>query len=207
VKIVALIDYGLCNLDSVSRAVEECGGRPVVTERPEDVVVADRVILPGVGAFPEAMANLRKSGLQEALHKRVVEDGRPFLGICLGMQLMAHRGLEGRATEGLGWIKGEVRRLTPGPDARVPHIGWNEVVSVQQDPLFAGIPAAADFYFVHSYALWPTDPGCTIGETSYGDQQVVTAVRLRNMWGVQFHPEKSQRVGFHILRNFLAQSA
>jgi len=201
---VAIVDYGLCNLDSVHRAVEECGGRPVSTTRPEDVVTADRVILPGVGAFPLAMANLRGSGLADALQQRVMEQGRPFLGICLGMQLMATRGLEGRPTEGLGWIDGEVRRLEPQDRARVPHIGWNDVLDSRNDPLFAGVPSAANFYFVHSYVVCPTGDACVIGHTPYGGIHIVSAVRRDNMCGVQFHPEKSQRVGFQVLRNFLA---
>jgi imidazole glycerol-phosphate synthase subunit HisH len=201
---VAIVDYGLCNLDSVRRAVEECGGEPLLTNRPDAVMDADRVILPGVGAFPEAMANLRRDGLDAAMTRRVVEQGHPFLGICLGMQLMAERGLEGRPTSGLGWISGEVRRLEPGNGSRVPHIGWNEVVPAAADALFAGIPSGADFYFVHSYVVHPADAGDILGLTPYGDRNVVSAVRRGNMWGVQFHPEKSQKIGFTVLRNFLA---
>jgi glutamine amidotransferase len=201
---VAIVDYGLCNLDSVQRAVEECGGRPVCTTQPDDVAAADRVILPGVGAFPLAMANLRRSGLADALQRRVIEQGRPFLGICLGMQLMASRGLEGGSTEGLGWIDGEVRRLEPQDGARVPHVGWNEVLDVHADPLFAGVPAGADFYFVHSFAVCLSDDAPVIGRTPYGGLHIVSAVRRENLCGVQFHPEKSQRVGFRVLRNFLA---
>lgn len=201
---IAIVDYGLCNLDSVRRAVEECGGRPVVTARPQDVESAARVILPGVGAFPEAMANLRRAHLIEALHRRVLEERRPFLGICLGMQLMAGRSFEGEQTSGLGWIDGDVRRIEPGGDARVPHIGWNEVERCGDDPMFANVPERADFYFVHSYGVCPSDSRCVIGWTAYGHARVVSAVRRDNMWGVQFHPEKSQRIGFQILRNFIA---
>jgi len=204
VETIAIVDYGLCNLDSVRRAVEECGGRPLVTARPEDVAAASRVILPGVGAFPDAMDNLRGAGLVEALQRRVVEERRPFLGICLGLQLMASRSDEGRSTPGLGWIDADVRRIDPGPDGRVPHIGWNEVERGGDEAVFARVPSRADFYFVHSYALCPADTGCVIGWTPYGTARIVSAVRRDNMWGLQFHPEKSQRNGFQVLRNFIA---
>lgn len=201
---VAIVDYGLCNLDSVRRAVEECGRSAQITNRPADVTAADRVILPGVGAFPEAIANLRRSGLANALEEAVIRKGRPFLGICLGMQLIAARSLEVRPTEGFGWIDGEVCRIDPDDGVRVPHIGWNEVDRSGDDLLFENIPAAADFYFVHSYTLVPADEACVIGRTPYGRATIVSAVRRDNVWGVQFHPEKSQRVGFQVLRNFLA---
>ncbi|HYE85426.1 MAG TPA: imidazole glycerol phosphate synthase subunit HisH, partial [Vicinamibacterales bacterium] len=185
-------------------AVEECGAHPAITNCPEDVVTADRVILPGVGAFPEAMENLRRTGLADALHRRVAEEGHPFLGICLGMQLMATAGTEISASRGLGWIPGEVRRIAAGPRARVPHIGWNEVHRDRDDVLFDGVTQDADFYFVHSFVVVPEQDDAVIGYTPYGDTRMVSALRRDNMWGVQFHPEKSQKIGFRVLRNFLA---
>ncbi|MGE0444224.1 MAG: imidazole glycerol phosphate synthase subunit HisH [Vicinamibacterales bacterium] len=200
---VAIVDYGLCNLDSVRRAVEECGGRPVVTARPEPVLEASHVILPGVGAFPEAMATLRRSGLAEALTQQVIARGVPFLGICLGMQLMAARGTEGGVTDGLGWIPGEVRRLEGLAEARVPHVGWNEVHATRPCALLDGVAPGADVYFVHSYAMVPSEERDIVATTPRGEMPFVSIVQRDNVAGVQFHPEKSQRVGFAILRNFL----
>ena len=149
---VAIVDYGMCNLDSVRRAVEECGGRAIVTDEQGDIESADRIILPGVGAFPDAMRNLIERGLHKVLEEQVRTERAPFLGICLGMQLLASRGYEGGETAGLGWIEGDVRRLVPTEtDRRIPHVGWNEVVATGDSPLFDGIEPGVDFYFVHSY--------------------------------------------------------
>jgi glutamine amidotransferase len=200
---VAIIDYGMCNLDSVARAVEECGGVPKVTDQSRDLAAADRIILPGVGAFPEAMRNLRNRGLHTAMEEQVLENQIPVLGICLGMQMLAERGTEGGETEGLGWIKGEVRRLRPSQDdPRIPHIGWSEVLLRRSSPLFEGIESGSDFYFVHSYAVVPSHSEDTLGFTPYGCG-FVSAVQKNLIFGVQFHPEKSQRIGFRLLKNFL----
>jgi imidazole glycerol-phosphate synthase subunit HisH len=206
VPTVAIVDYGLCNLDSVRRAVEDCGGHPMVTSRPDDVVAADYVILPGVGAFPQAMANLRKNGLDHALRRRVIEDGRPFLGICLGMQLLASIGHEGQATEGLAWVDGEVQKLKASNGARVPHVGWNEVHVERPIGLFDGVANGSDFYFVHSYALYPRNACDVLACTPHGAARFPAVVGRDNIAGVQFHPEKSQRVGFAVLRNFLRRA-
>lgn len=200
---VAIVNTGLCNLDSIARAVEECGGTPVVTDDPRDVVVATRIILPGVGAFPAAMAQLHAAGLVDAMTDQVVGHGIPFLGICLGMQLLATKGSEIRETPGLGWIDGDADFLAPGPGERSPHIGWNEVAPVDHSPLFRDIPPERDFYFVHSYALRPTREEDVVARTPYGGG-FVSAVQRGMIFGVQFHPEKSQRAGFDVLRNFLS---
>ena len=201
---VAIVDYGMCNLDSVGRAVEECGARPVVTEQPRDLAEASRIILPGVGAFPDAMRNLRDRHLDEALREQVIERQIPFLGICLGMQLLASTGLEVSETPGLGWIDGEVRRLEPAEsDVRIPHVGWNEVEFPEGSPLFRGIQQRRDFYFVHSYHLQARNEGDVLARTPYCGR-FVSAVHRDNIWAVQFHPEKSQKAGFQLLRNFLA---
>ncbi len=200
---VAIVDYGLCNLDSIARAVEECGGRTRVTKDPRDLVDADSIILPGVGSYGDAMANLRENRLDQAMTERVRGDGVPFLGICLGMQLMAAKGVEGRGAEGLGWIDGEVRRLEPASRAeRVPHVGWNEVEPAAHAPLFDGIAPGSDFYFVHSYHLDAAEADDVQGRTPYCNG-FVSAVGRDNFFGVQFHPEKSQKAGFRLLANFL----
>jgi glutamine amidotransferase len=200
---IAIVDTGLCNLDSIARAIEDCGGKPLVTQDPADLERAARIILPGVGAFPEAMDQLRSRGLDRALSEQVIGRQIPFLGICLGMQLMATRGTEVRDAEGLGWIPGEVDLMEAQPGERIPHIGWNEVEPAAGDPLFRGIAPGRDFYFVHSYALRPTHDEDVAALTPYAGG-FVSAVHRGNVFGVQFHPEKSQKVGFSVLRNFLA---
>ena len=177
--------------------------RRIVTEDPADLGSATRIVLPGVGAFAEAMARLRARGLDEAMAEQVTGQGIPFLGICLGMQLLATRGTEVRETAGLGWIDGEVGLLDDRPGERIPHIGWNDVEPTADSPLFQGIAPERDFYFVHSYVLRPSRPEDVAALTPYGGG-FVSAVHRDNVFGVQFHPEKSQQAGFAILRNFLA---
>jgi len=201
---VAIVDYGMCNLDSVRRAFEEVGARPFVTDDPADLDAADRIVLPGVGAFPDAMANLRARGLDEALTKQVLQQGAPFLGVCLGMQLMASLGEEVEATAGLDWVAARVVRfVATATDPRVPHVGWNEVTATSESPLFAGIPAGVDFYFVHSFHVSCADAGNVLATTPYCGG-FASAVQRSQAYGVQFHPEKSQRWGLHLLANFLA---
>lgn len=200
---VAIINTGLCNLDSIARAVEECGKSPVVTDDPEDLVTATHIILPGVGAFPAAMARLAERRLVDVMTEYVVGRGIPFLGICLGMQLLATGGSEIRDTLGLGWIDGDVDILNAGPGERVPHVGWNEVVPVNDSPLFRGVASDRDFYFVHSYILRPTRAEDIAARTPYGGG-FVSAVQRGLIFGVQFHPEKSQQAGFDVLHNFLS---
>lgn len=199
---VAIIDYGMSNLDSMQRAVEECGGSPVMASTKADMADCTHVILPGVGAFPDGMAQLKQLGLDEILHEIVIEKQTPFLGVCLGMQLLAQWGNEGRRTQGLGWVPGTVERLSPVPGERVPHIGWNEVNFAQDTELSAGIENGKDFYFVHSFVMKPESESDILATTPYGGG-FVSAVKRQNIWGVQFHPEKSQRAGFALLTNFL----
>jgi glutamine amidotransferase len=204
VNTVAIVDYGMCNLDSVARAVEECGGRACVTDQARDLETASRIILPGVGAFADAMRNIKQRGLHRILYEQAVEKQIPFLGICLGMQLLASKGYEVEESDGLGFIPGEVRRLSPcGEDTRIPHVGWNEVYPLPDSPLFRGIEAGRDFYFVHSYHLCPWDESNVLARTPYAGG-FVSAVQSGSIAGVQFHPEKSQRAGFQLLRNFLS---
>ena len=200
---VAIIDYGLCNLDSIARAVEECGGAPTVTSAPKDLTRADQVILPGVGAFDKAMHNLANLHFVEALKEEQEKRSVPILGICLGMQLLANSSTENKQTTGLGLIPADVLKLTPSDHSeRIPHIGWNQVVPGNDAPLFDGIESGKDFYFVHSYHvscheeyICATTPYCG---------GFVSAIQNENIFGVQFHPEKSQRVGFQLLKNFLS---
>ncbi|MBI4559556.1 MAG: imidazole glycerol phosphate synthase subunit HisH [Candidatus Hydrogenedentes bacterium] len=203
-KTVAILDYGMGNLDSVARAVEECGGNPLVTEDPGSIAKAASIILPGVGAFADGMRELRARGLDSVLSEEAVEKKIPLLGICLGMQLLARKGNEGGETEGLGLIGGEVRRLQPDtPEARIPHIGWNEVELECSCPLFSGIPSNTDFYFVHSYHFYPDRDEAVVARTPYCGR-FASCIQRENIFGVQFHPEKSQRPGLTLLRNFLA---
>ncbi len=201
---VAIVDYGLCNLDSVRRAVEECGANPTVTADPADLRVADRVILPGVGSFDVAMEHLRSSGMADELDQQVRGEQIPFLGICLGMQLMMNVGTEGGETKGLGWVSGTVELLVPtDDDPRVPHVGWNDVEpTTAGSELFDGIDHGSDFYFVHSYCVRCDEPSEVAALTPYTGG-FASAVRSGSAYGVQFHPEKSQTVGFALLRNFL----
>lgn len=199
---VAIVDYGLSNLDSVARAVELCGGAPVFVENGAALAGHRAIILPGVGAFADGMAELHSRGLAEAL-REAVGGGAALLGICLGMQLLAGRGVEGGETAGLGLIAGSVERLVPGPGERVPHVGWNEVTPLRPSPLFAGIAPATDFYFVHSYRIQCDDPADVLAEAPYCGGFTACVQRGR-VFGAQFHPEKSQRAGMAFLANLLS---
>lgn len=198
---VAIIDYGMGNLDSLSRAVEQCGGTPVLTQGAAGLADAPRIILPGVGAFPKAMQNLHDLGLTGVI--KAAAETRPVLGICLGMQLLAGRSCEIEETAGLGLIPGSIERFAPQQGERIPHVGWNEVNHEETDPLMSGIPSGVDFYFVHSYHFVCSNPEDVVGTTPYCGT-TTCVVRRNNLRGVQFHPEKSQPWGFRLLRNFLA---
>lgn len=199
---VAIIDYGMCNLGSVRRAFEECGADAMVTEDPGDLRDASHVVLPGVGAYGDGMANIRGRGWDAAIRRAAVEDGVPLLGICLGMQLLSSRGFESGDTEGLGLIPGEVVRLVPTSGERIPHVGWNEVHHQAGDPLYEGILDGMDFYFVHSYHFRAADPAHVSARTPYCGG-FAASVRSGNVFGTQFHPEKSSLSGFRLIRNFL----
>jgi glutamine amidotransferase len=210
---VAIIDYGSGNLHSAAKAFEraarEEGSRLAikVTAAPEEVLSAERIVLPGVGAFADCKAGLVASpGMIEALEEVVQGKGKPFLGICVGLQLMAARGLEHGVTPGLGWVEGEVRAIEPDdPSLKIPHMGWNTLRLAREHALLDGIPTGDDglhAYFVHSYHLVPEDAGDLVATTDYGG--AVTAFVARdNMAGSQFHPEKSQKLGLALIANFL----
>lgn len=202
-KRVAVVDYGVSNLDSVARALEECGAAPYVTGDPAELKHASLMVLPGVGAFADGMRNLRARGLDQALREQVLEQGVPLLGVCLGMHLLADRGIEGGESQGLGLIPGSVEKLQPDePGTRVPHVGWNEVHPARPSPLMEGIEDGRDFYFVHSYHLACDDPADVLATTPYCGG-IASAVQRGIVAGVQFHPEKSQKAGFALLRNFV----
>lgn len=202
---VLIVDYGLSNLGSIRRSLEECGAAVRVSNDPEMLHGASRVVLPGVGSFMNGMENLRRGGWVEALRETTVAAGIPLLGICLGMQLLADRGHEGGDVPGLGLLPGEVRRLEPRSHAeRIPHVGWNEIYPAGKSPLFHGVLAGSDFYFVHSFHFIPKNDDHVIATTPYCGG-FASAVGAGNIFGVQFHPEKSGRVGFHVLSNFLDQ--
>jgi glutamine amidotransferase len=198
-----VIDYGSGNLRSAAKALAAAGAEVAVSADPAEVAAADRIVLPGVGAFADCRAGLdRLAGMRDALEEAVQHRGRPFLGICVGMQLMATAGLEHGRHPGFGWIAAEVVPLAPRP-VKIPHMGWNELRLSQVHPLFAGIASSADVYFVHSYHLCLAAAEDLLADTDYAGP-VVAAVARHNMAGVQFHPEKSQATGLRFLANFLA---
>lgn len=200
---VVIVNSGVCNLDSIRRATEECGGRPVVTDDPRVVESADRVILPGVGSFTAAMQAMNEKGLAAGLRNLLAKREIPFLGICLGMQLMATRSHEFGITEGLDLIPGEIVALqSTEAGERIPHMGWNETHARPGAALWRNLSDGTDFYFVHSYHFDCAKEHALATCPSYGG--IVAAVQRGHMMGVQFHPEKSQKSGFQLLRNFLA---
>jgi len=211
---VAIIDYGSGNLRSAEksfeRAARESGAdtKIRVTSDPEVVAGADRIVLPGVGAFGDCRRGLYAAdGMVDALREAVEKRAVPFFGICVGMQLMATRGLEHGSHEGLGWIPGDVAEITPDdPGLKIPHMGWNALepvdVAGQPHPVFDGLEHGEHAYFVHSYAITPKDPSHVLAKVHYGGE-ITAAIGRDNMVGTQFHPEKSQLVGLRLIANFL----
>jgi glutamine amidotransferase len=201
---ITIVDYGVGNLRSVQKALERVGATAVVSDDPDALEAARGVVLPGVGAFGDGMAELRRRGLVEPL-RRWAAAGRPLLGICLGMQLLFDSSEEMGDHQGLGLLPGRVVRFPPG-DLKVPHVGWNQLrlagsSSQGKDPLLAGIADGAYAYFVHSYYAEPAEPGDVLATTDYGLSFAAVVGRGR-VWGAQFHPEKSQEVGLQLLSNF-----
>ena len=205
-----IVDYASGNLHSAlksfQRMADETGAGPVaVSADPDAVRRASRIVLPGVGAFADCRAGLAAvPGLFEAIEERVIRGGAPFLGICVGQQLMATRGLEHGETPGFGWIPGDVVRIAPAdPALKVPHMGWNALEILAPHPLLAGIAPGDHAYFVHSYHLVPADPAHRVAITDHGGP-ITAAVARDNLFGTQFHPEKSQATGLRLIANFLA---
>jgi glutamine amidotransferase len=209
---VALIDYGSGNLASAAKALARAASSHsgekfdiITTADPQIVKDAERVVLPGVGAFADCMKGLSAvPGMVEALREKVLKEGAPILGICVGMQLLATVGVEFGRHAGLGWIAGEVVKITPGdPNLKIPHMGWNELNILTRHPLLKGIESGAHAYFVHSYQLKPALPEDLIATTDYGGP-LTAMVGNENIAGTQFHPEKSQATGLKLLENFLS---
>jgi glutamine amidotransferase len=200
---VGIVDYGMGNILSVFHALEMVGARVKICGHPEELNEASRIVLPGVGAFRDCMANLKRNDFTEALHEAVFDQGKPILGICLGMQAMAQKSYEGGEYAGLGWIDAEVVRLHPAdPSLRIPHVGWNEVSFENGSLLFSGLRSSSDFYFVHSFHMKCRNEMDVNAFCNYGGQ-FTAAVLKDNIFATQFHPEKSQDYGLRVLDNFL----
>jgi glutamine amidotransferase len=200
---IGIINYGMGNLRSVANAFEHLGCRAEILTEPGGVCRVDRIVLPGVGAFGDGIKNLRAGGWVPVLEDEVLGRGRPFIGLCLGMQFLASRGTEHGDWTGLGWVPGSVRRLTAtNPSVRIPHIGWNTVEVVRPDGLYRGATGEQVFYFVHSYAFYPDDPRVVSGYCTHGEP-FPASLEWKNILATQYHPEKSQRCGLAVLQNFL----
>lgn len=199
---IAIIDYDIGNIHSVHKAFVHIGAEVTITSDPEVIVSAEGVVLPGVGAFGDAMANLRRLGLLDSI-RRAIDDGIPFLGICVGMQVLFDVSQEMGTHSGLGVLSGSVERF--GTGLKVPQIGWNQVHPQRDHPLLAGVRDGAYVYFAHSYRVVPADESIIVAATDYGGEYP-SVVASGNVCGIQFHPEKSQRVGLRILGNFVAMA-
>lgn len=198
---IAIVDYAMGNLHSVKKAFERVGAKVLVTSDPEQILRAEKLVLPGVGAFPDAMKELRKRGLIQAI-KKFISSGMPYLGICLGLQLLLTRSEEGKGAKGLDIIRGTVKRFRLSPARlKVPHIGWNQI-QMRNCPLFKGIPDNSYMYFVHSYYADPEDKSQVAAVTDYGIE-FASLVFKDNIFATQFHPEKSQQLGLRLLENFV----
>lgn len=199
---IAIIDYGMGNLFSVENAVKTMGFKVVVSNKADDIAAADKIILPGVGAFPDGMKNLKDLGIDKVLSEEILKKKKPLLGICLGMQLLASLGEEHEIVRGLGFIEGTVKKFNIiNKKFRIPHIGWNDVSFKKESPLFKNIKTPI-FYFDHSYCFVPKDDSVIIATCDHGEV-FAAAIQKENIFGVQFHPEKSQREGLNLLNSFL----
>ncbi|MEH1949392.1 MAG: imidazole glycerol phosphate synthase subunit HisH [Nostoc sp.] len=202
--VIAVVDYEMGNLHSVCKGLEKAGATPNVTYSPKELEQADAIVLPGVGAFDPAVQHLRSRGLEQPI-KEAIASGKPFLGICLGLQILFESSAEG-TQPGLGIIKGKVRRFRPEPDITIPHMGWNQLEMTQpKSLLWEHLPSDPWVYFVHSYYVDPIDPLIRAATVTHGTQTVTAAIAHENLMAVQFHPEKSSNIGLQILSNFVAQ--
>ena len=198
---IAIIDYGLGNLESVKKSLSVAGAAAVITNKHYEIVKADKIVLPGQGAFADGIKNLSQAGLIPILNKQILEKHKPFLGICLGLQLLGETSFENGKHQGLNWIRGIVIKLKVGKGEKLPHIGWDNVSS-SRPPLFSQISDGSDFYFVHSYYLKPEDQKIIAATCAYGEKFPVAFVQ-KNIWATLFHPEKSQQSGLQLLKNFV----
>lgn len=199
---IAILDYDAGNIKSVEKAMQLLGQEVTITRDRREILNADKVILPGVGAFGDAMGKIRQYGLYEVIHE-VVEQGTPFLGICLGLQLLFERSEESPGVEGLGILKGEILRIPETPGLKIPHMGWNSLEFRNNGRLFENLPEESYVYFVHSYYLRAADEKIVTAVTEYGTQ-IHASVEQGNVFACQFHPEKSSDAGIQILKNFVA---
>jgi glutamine amidotransferase len=200
--VIAILDYDAGNIKSVEKAMQLLGQEVTITRDRREILNADKVILPGVGAFGDAMEKIRQYGLYEVIHE-VTEQGTPFLGICLGLQLLFERSEESPGVEGLGILKGEILRIPETPGLKIPHMGWNSLDFRNNGRLFEDLPEESYVYFVHSYYLRAADEKIVTAVTEYGTQ-IHASVEQGNVFACQFHPEKSSDVGIQILKNFVA---
>ncbi len=202
--VIAVVDYDMGNLHSVCKGLEKAGATPKITDSPRELSKASAIVLPGVGAFDPAVQHLRLRGL-EAPIKSAIASGKPFLGICLGLQILFESSEEG-TKPGLGIIKGKVRRFRPEPDITIPHMGWNQLELTQpKSILWEHLPPQPWVYFVHSYYVDPVDPQVRAATVTHGNQTITAAIARENLMAVQFHPEKSSNIGLQILSNFVSQ--
>ena len=203
---IAVIDYGMGNLHSACKGLEKAGATTQITDSPKDITTADAVVLPGVGAFDPAMQQMRQRGL-ESVVKDAIASGKPFLGICVGFQMLLDSSEEG-VEPGLGIIPGKVKRFQSEPEITIPHMGWNQLALKQaQHPLWANLDNDPYLYFVHSYYVEPTDDRVCAATVTHGSQTVTAAIAKDNLMAVQFHPEKSSDNGLQLLSNFVALAA
>lgn len=203
-SVIAIVDYDMGNLHSVCKGLEKAGTTPKITDSPSELERADAVVLPGVGAFDPAVQHLRSRGLEEPI-KKAIASGKPFLGICLGLQILFERSEEGKEP-GLGIIAGTVRRFRSEPELTIPHMGWNQLEITQPGSvLWQQLSPQSWVYFVHSYYVDPVDPQIRAATVTHGSQTVTAAIAQNNLMAVQFHPEKSSTSGLQILSNFVAQ--
>jgi imidazole glycerol-phosphate synthase subunit HisH len=197
---ITIIDYGLGNVRAFANIYKKLNIQTIIAKAPREIIAAEKLILPGVGAFDWAMSRLNDSGMRESLEELVLSKGVPVLGICVGMQIMAKRSEEGEL-DGMNWIDSEVKRFDQLGNMKLPHMGWNDISPCTDEPLFNNLGADARFYFLHSYYFFPHDERQVISHTDYHGS-FASAVRYRNFYGVQFHPEKSHHWGIQLLKNF-----
>lgn len=199
---ISIVNYGMGNIQSIQGALQYLGFESNVVSTPDGILDSGKLILPGVGSFAKAMANIRNLQLLDALNRSVLERNRPILGICLGMQLLADSGDEDGPSDGLGWIPGKVRKINAGAKLKVPHVGFNTAFFVDRNnALFEGLNTSGDFYFVHGYVFDCARKSDVSSWTEYGER-FASSIRYKNIYGTQFHPEKSQSNGLTVLRNF-----
>lgn len=198
---ITIVDYNMGNLRSVSKAIEHLGGQARVSSNPKDIQNADKLILPGVGAFGDAMRELKTAGLIAPIQE-FARSGKPFLGICLGLQLLFESSEESKGVEGLGIFKGSVKNFR-SKNVKIPHMGWNNATIVRNHPVIKNLPDNSFFYFVHSFYAVPEDPSLALAETLYGEETFPAILGKSNVTAAQFHPEKSQDAGLLILKNFI----